>query len=127
MSPMPLREDLLEPIAGDNPSGANLYYDKVFDQIKEARTEDTDTGSAGAWERAPKKADHLLVIKLAGETLAKRSKDLRLAGWLIESHLKKEGIALLAPCLNLVWQLQVQFWETFYPEVDEDGDLGLRV
>src|ERR1700712_4389158 len=111
--PMPLREDLLEPIAGNNPSGANLYYDKIFDQIKEARTEDVEIGSAGAWERAPKRADHVLVI--------------RLAGWLIESQLKREGIALLAPCLNLIWQLQIQFWETFYPEIEEDGDLGLRI
>jgi len=39
---MPLREDLLTPIAGDNPAGANLYYDTVFDQIKEARREDAD-------------------------------------------------------------------------------------
>ena len=124
---MPLREDLLEPIAGDNPSGANLYYDKIFDQIKEARTEDIEIGSAGAWERPPKRADHVLVIKLTSETLAKRSKDLRLAGWLIESQLKREGIALLTPCLNLIWQLQIHFWETFYPEIEEDGDLGLRI
>ena len=40
---MPLREDLLTPIAGENPSGADLYYDKVFDQIKEARREDDES------------------------------------------------------------------------------------
>ncbi|ADW70797.1 type VI secretion system protein TssA [Granulicella tundricola] len=124
---MPLREDLLEPIAGANPSGTNLYYDKVFDQIKEARIEDDDSGSAGAWERTPKKADHVLVIKLASETLAKRTKDLRLAGWLIESHLKREGIALLPGCLDLILKLQDQFWDTVFPEIDDDGDLGLRV
>lgn len=124
---MPLREDLLEPITGDNPSGANLYYDKVFDQIKEARIEDDDTGPAGAWERTAKKADHVLVIKLAGETLAKRSKDLRLAGWLIESLLKKEGLTLLSPCLDLIGKVQEQFWDTFYPEIEEDGNLDLRI
>ena len=124
---MPLREDLLEPVAGPNPSGANLYYDKVFDQIKEARTEDVEVGSAGAWERAAKKADHVTVIKLAGETLAKRTKDLRLAGWLAEAHLRREGITLLAPGLELVWKLQETFWESLYPEIDEDGSLDLRV
>jgi len=124
---MPLREDLLEPVAGDNPSGANLYYDKVFDQIKEARTEDVDSGPSGAWERTQKKADHVLVIKLAGEALCKRSKDLRLAGWLVESHLKREGIAILSPCLELLWKLQEAFWETFYPEIDDDGALDLRI
>ncbi len=124
---MPLREDLLEPIAGDNPSGENLYYDKVFDQIKEARTEDTDTAPAGAWERLQKKADHVLVIKLAGETLATRSKDIRLAGWLIESHLKREGLTLLKPCLELLLRLQETFWNTFYPEIEDDGNLDLRI
>ena len=78
---MPLREDLLEPIEGEDPSGPNLNYDKVFDQIKEARTEDDDSIPAGQWGRSAKKADRALVIKLAGETLAKRTKDLRLAAW----------------------------------------------
>ena len=123
---MPLREDLLQPIAGENPSGANLYYDKVFDQIKEARTEDEDTGPAGDWGRAAKKADHKTVVKLAGDTLAKRTKDLRLAGWLIESQFKMEGFSVLNPCLDLLRGLQEEFWATLYPEI-EDGDLGLRV
>lgn len=124
---MPLREDLLEPIAGDNPSGENLYYDKVFDQIKEAAREELDTGPAGAWERTPKKADHVAVIKLAGETLATRSKDLRLAAWLIESHVKREGTALLLPGLDLLWKLQEKFWETLHPEKEEDGNVDLRI
>ena len=46
---MPLREDLLEPIAGANPAGADLYYDKIFDQIKEARREEEDDLPAGDW------------------------------------------------------------------------------
>ena len=124
---MPLREDLLEPIAGENPSGANLYYDKVFDQIKEARTEEEDNIPAGDWGRAAKKADHVLVIKLAGETLAKRTKDLRLAGWLIESQFKREGFSVLVPCLELLRGLEEQFWPTLYPEIEEDGNLDLRV
>jgi type VI secretion system protein ImpA len=124
---MPLREDLLEPIAGDNPSGTDLYYDKVFDQIKEARTEDDDIGPAGDWGRAAKKADHVVVIKLAGETLAKRTKDLRLAGWLVESHFRREGFGVLVPCLDLLRGLQEDFWPTLYPEIEEDGNLDLRV
>jgi len=32
---MPLRDDLLAPISGANPSGKNLKYDRVFDAIKE--------------------------------------------------------------------------------------------
>src|SRR5580692_5745271 len=99
---MPLREDLLTPIAGENPAGENLYYDKVFDQIKEARKEDEDDIPEGDWGRAQKKkADHRAVIKLAGEALATRSKDLRLAGWLVEAQLRVEGFQVFAPGIEL--------------------------
>ncbi len=123
---MPLREDLLEPIPGDNPSGVDLYYDKVFDQIKEARSEDDDLLPSGVWDRAPKKADHGVVIKLAGEAIAKRSKDLRLATWLAESLFKREGFSVLLPSMEFLKSLQDAFWSTYHPEIEEDGDLGRR-
>jgi type VI secretion system protein ImpA len=123
---MPLRDDLLDPIAGENPSGPDLRYDPVFDQIKEARREEDDTLPAGAWDRPAKKADHRQVVKLASECLAKRSKDLRLAASLVESQFKLDGVAVLAPSLELLRELQEKFWETLYPEIDE-GDLQLRV
>ncbi|QNI33798.1 type VI secretion system protein TssA [Alloacidobacterium dinghuense] len=122
---MPLRDDLLNPIPGDNPSGASLRYDKIYDQIKEARTEDDDSLPSGAWERTVKKADFNLVIKLAGEALSTKSKDLQLAAWLTEAHVKKEGLSLVEPCFKLIHDLQEQFWDTIYPLI-EDDDVGLR-
>jgi len=124
---MPLREDLLTPIAGENPSGADLYYDKVFDQIKEARKEDEDDLPEGAWGRAQKKkADHRAVIKLAGEALATKSKDLRLASWLAESQLRVEGFQVLTPSIELLRAIQETFWPTLYPLIEEGGDVELR-
>jgi type VI secretion system protein ImpA len=124
---MPLREDLLTPIAGENPSGADLYYDKVFDQIKEARREDDESLPEGDMVLAQKKkADHRQVVKLAGDTLAARSKDLRLAGWLLESQLRMEGYKILAPGIELLLGLQQTFWPTLYPMIEEGGDLELR-
>jgi type VI secretion system protein ImpA len=123
---MPLRDDLLTPIAGDNPAGASLRYDRVYDQIKEARTEDDDSLPTGAWERQSKRADFKVVAKLAGEALANRSKDLHLAVWLGEALLKQEGISPLTSILQLCLDLQQNFWETLYPEIDE-GDPGMRV
>jgi type VI secretion system protein ImpA len=125
---MPLREDLLAPIAGDNPAGQDLYYDKVFDQIKEARREEEYDLPAGDWGRSlVKKADHRAVIKLAGEALATRTKDLRLAGWLIEAQLRTEGFPILAPGIDLIRSLQETFWDTLYPVIEEGGDLELRM
>lgn len=122
---MPLRDDLLQPVPGDNPSGKNLRYDRVYDQIKEARTEEDDSIPARGWERQAKKADYNLVIKLAGETLATKSKDLQLAAWLGEAHIKREGAPLLSPVISLLLGLQKDFWDTLYPEIDE-GDASLR-
>jgi type VI secretion system protein ImpA len=125
---MPLREDLLAPIAGENPAGEDLYYDKVFDQIKEARREEEDDLPAGDWGRSQvKKADHRAVIKLAGEALAKRTKDLRLAGWLVEAQLRVEGFSILVPGVELFRSLQESFWPSIYPLIEEGGDLELRM
>ena len=123
---MPLRDDLLDPIAGENPSGPDLRYDPVFDQIKEARREEDDTLPTGDWDRPAKKADHRQVVKLAGESLAKRTKNLRLAASLVEPQFKLDGLAVLAPSIEFLRKLQENFWETLYPEIDE-GDLQLRV
>lgn len=124
---MSLCDDLLEAIEGESRSGPNLCYDKVFDQIKEARIEDDDSLPAGDWMRAAKKADRVLVIKLAGETLAKRCKDLRLAGWYLESLLRKEGFSQLPGGVELLWKLQTEFWDSVHPEREEDGNLDLRI
>lgn len=121
---MPLRDDLLNPIPGPNPSGANLRYAPVYDKIKEARREDDDAPQ-GEWRRERKTADWNLVIKLAGEAIATQSKDLQLAAWLAEALLKKEGFGGLLAGLLLLRGLLENFWDTLYPEA-EDGDLEMR-
>ena len=47
---MPFPDDLLNPIEGPNPSGANLRYDQAYDKIKEARREE-DQPPPGMTER----------------------------------------------------------------------------
>ncbi|MEO8368808.1 MAG: type VI secretion system protein TssA, partial [Candidatus Solibacter sp.] len=122
---MPLRNDLLNPIPGENPSGQNLKYAPVFDKIKEARRQDDDAAQ-GEWKHERKLADWPQVIKLAGETLATKTKDLQLAVWLTEALLKTQGIGGLHEGLDLLKGLVEGFWDTLYPE-NEDGDLELRV
>ncbi|HEX8984506.1 MAG TPA: type VI secretion system protein TssA, partial [Bryobacteraceae bacterium] len=121
---MPLREGLLDPIPGGNPSGENLRYAPVYDQIKEARREEEEVAQ-GDWQREIKKADWVLVIKLAGDVLAKKSKDLQIAAWLTEAMLRREGFAGLKSGLELLRNLIEGFWDTLYPEI-EDGDVELR-
>ena len=39
---MPLPDNLLNPIPGENPSGEDLRYAPIYDQIKEARREEEE-------------------------------------------------------------------------------------
>jgi type VI secretion system protein ImpA len=122
--PVSLREDLLQPIAGDNPAGKSLRYDPVYDKIKEARREEDDAPQ-GEWQRERKTADWGLVIKLSADAIAEKSKDLQLAAWLTEALLRKDGFNGLLRGLTLLRGLIAEFWDGLYPEI-EDGDLELR-
>ena len=124
---MPLREDILAPIAGENPSGIDLRYDTkllIFDKIKEARRKD-DELEQGAWQSERKTANYPLVIKLAQDTLATVSKDLQLAAWLTEALLMTESYGGLCQGIRLCHGLLASFWDTVYPVI-EDGDRELR-
>jgi type VI secretion system protein ImpA len=124
---MPLREDILAAIPGENPSGIDLRYDNkllVFDKIKEARRQD-DELNQGAWQSERKTANWPLVIKLAQDTLATVSKDLQLAGYLTEALLQTEHFPGLRVGLELTYRLLTEYWDTVYPMI-EDGDRELR-
>ena len=124
---MPLREDILAPIAGENPSGIDLRYDTkllIYDKIKEARRKD-DELAQGDWQSERKTANYPLVIKLAQDTLATVSKDLQLAAWLTEALLETERYGGLCQGLTLCHGLLADFWDTVYPVI-EDGDRELR-
>jgi type VI secretion system protein ImpA len=117
---MPFPDDLLKPIEGPNPSGANLRYDPIYDKIKEARREE-DQPPPGMTEHDRKLADNPLVIKLATDLLTQKTKDLQLAAWFTEASLKQKGFAGLKDGLGLCCGLVENFWETVFPEL-EDGD-----
>lgn len=121
---MPLRDDLLNPISDSNPGGENLRYAPVYDKIKEARREDDDAPQ-GEWQRTRKVAEWPIVIKLASEAIATKSKDLQLAAWIAEALLKKDGFSGLREGVTLIHGMLDQFWDTCYPEL-EDGDAELR-
>jgi type VI secretion system protein ImpA len=116
--------ELLQPIPGAKPSGADLRYEPVYDKIKDARTEEEEAPQ-GQWARARKTADWAQVVKLTTEALTRRTKDVNLAVWLTEAQLRREGFAGLRNGLELLRGLIENFWDTLYPEI-EDGDAELR-
>jgi type VI secretion system protein ImpA len=118
-------EALLQPISTDSPSGADLRYKPITDQIKEARRQEDDLAQ-GVWQREIKTADYVLVLKLTRDVLSKQSKDLQIAAWMTEALLRREGFAGLRQGLELIRGLLENFWDTVYPQIDDDGDLELR-
>src|SRR4051812_23928644 len=119
---MPLREDILVPIPGENPAGADLRYDTkllVLDKLKEARRQDDDLAQ-GAWQTERKTANWPVAVKLAQETLAKTSKNLQVAAYLTEAMLQTEKFAGLRQGLELVHRMLTDFWDTVYPVIDPE-------
>ena len=117
-------EALLAPIPGSNPGGENLRYAGIYDKIKEARREDDDAPQ-GEWAHERKKADFVLVVKLATDALTNKSKDVQIAAWLVEAWIDREGFAGLLEGLKLMKGLVETYWDNLYPEL-EDGDAELR-
>ena len=115
---------LLQPIAGENPSGESLRYAGVYDEIAEARRAD-DTLNRGEWQEQLKVADFRKVVDLATSSLSTRSKDLQIGAWLSEALIKQYGFVGLRDGMKLLSGLQEQFWDTLYPEIDE-GDMSGR-
>lgn len=115
---------ILEPIAGDKPSGENLRYTPTFDILQEARREE-DALDRGDWDREIKTADWSLVKETAIEALSLKSKDLQIAVWLLEALIKIDGLPGLNDGLNVIKGLLGNFWDILYPEI-EDDDLDFR-
>lgn len=115
-----IQDELLLPIPGENPSGANLRYEPVYDKIKEARRF-ADGAAAG---EVPE-YDYKTVVKLATECLNKKTKDLQLGVWLVDAWITRDGFGGLLSGIRLLNGLVSNFWDTVYPEI-EDGDSYAR-
>src|SRR5437868_13408187 len=81
---------LFKPIPGENPSGENLRYSGLYDEIAEARRAD-DNLNQGAWQTELKTADYSLVIDLTVPELINISKDLKFESRLSECIVKQLG------------------------------------
>jgi len=118
-------ESLLAPIAGEHPTGIPLQYEGAYDRIAEARREGDASLSQGVWKSEVKRADWPLVERLCVAELTARTKDLRIAGWLLEAWIHLHGFAGAAMGLHLILELARRFWEGLYPRIDGD-DLEYR-
>lgn len=115
---------LLAPITGENPAGESLRYEGTYDTLQEQIREE-EALEQGDWQRETKAADWRAAVATASAALATKSKDLQLAAWLTMALVKRHGFAGLRDGCRLLRELEEQFWESLYPEL-EDGDAEFR-
>lgn len=118
---------LAAPLSAELPCGESIEYDADFVALEEAAqgTPEIEYGNTLTQATAP---DWKRVKQLA-LPLANRSRDLRLALYLVRAELNLHGIEGLAAGLALVDRLLADHWEHLHPVLDpeDDNDPQLRV
>ncbi|MDR1910357.1 MAG: type VI secretion system ImpA family N-terminal domain-containing protein [Holosporales bacterium] len=118
---------LLTPFLGKSPAGCSLYYDSLYDLIREARREDNPHLSQGIWATDLKKADWPQVERLCCQALTKQSKDLQIALWLVEAWVMQRGWSALAEGFLFLRDFAEAHWTTMYPQIAADGGMEHRL
>jgi len=117
---------LLNEVSIDSPCGNDLEYDPAFIEIEqlsqgkpEQRIGDTVVPAQGPdWNEVSNKTSALF----------KRTKDLRLAVYLVQALVHQNGLLGLKDGLLLVKTMLEQYWDEVHPQLDaEDNDPILRV
>ncbi|WP_299439373.1 type VI secretion system protein TssA [uncultured Rhodospira sp.] len=115
---------MLAPIEGDSPVGVNLRDDtsgssplftlsdlrRTAAAAERSMVMDEDAGIPEQWGE---------ILDKAPEVLATRSKDLRVACWLIEAAARYHGFAGLRDGFDLVAGLVEQYWDDLYPPIED--------
>jgi len=110
----------LENISDDAPCGEYLKYDKIYDDIREAKREDDPRLPQGVWKTELKKANWKKVIDLCDNVLQTKSKDLQILAWYAEATSSLNGWEGMYDGLELFLSVCDKFWENIYPLVDGD-------
>lgn len=121
-----LTDPLWAPIPGPEPCGEDLSYSNEFDAIARLREADDPSLDQGEWVTPLKVADWPGIVRRTTELLTRRSKDLRLAGWLTEALAQTEGLAGLATGLRLTAGLAQRYWPHVHP-LPDGGDQDERI
>lgn len=117
---------LLAPISASSPTGGDLSFHLIFDQISDARRADDPLLAAGEWETEIKTADWRKTLTLCEQGLSTLSKDFQLLAHYIEALIHLNGVAGLSQGLFIAHQLVQRFGDSIHPQ-PEAGDQDLRI
>jgi len=120
-------EPMLSPLAADAPCGADLEYDPAFLSLQEA--------GAGKAEQQygdtliPAQAPDWPAVHEQALQLGTRTRDLRIAVWLLRSGARVSGLAGAVRGLQMVQGLVERHWDHLHPLLDasDNNDPTARV
>jgi type VI secretion system protein ImpA len=117
---MPLidTENLLQPIAGDEPTGTNLEYDSAFAALERSALGKAEQQIGETI--VPGEPPDWKVVHEQAAALLGRSKDLRIVSHLVRALLHREGFVGLSEGLLVVCGLLERYWEPLHPRLDPD-------
>ncbi|HOK71676.1 MAG TPA: type VI secretion system protein TssA [Bacillota bacterium] len=125
-------ESWLQPVSEDLPCGPNLEDDLDFlsleESSREKRSEEFRKDDGDTIQTPKSKIDWFVVHSLA-EGLLTRSKDLRVAIYLMRAALHIRGFTGIVDGLALIKALLERFWDDVHPqlEADSDNDPTMRI
>ncbi len=119
-------QQLLQPLAGDSPTGRWMRYEREFMDITKLREEDDPSLPMGEWERPIVKADWRKVADTCVQLLGEHTKDFQIAGWLCDAWIRTARMDGLCAGLALASGIAERYWDGAWPALD-DGDADRRV
>ena len=126
-------EMLLEPLAGDKPVGEDMEYDLEFTDLalkakgepdKISIVKDPENSGRDIESITPGKECDARAVLESALALFKRTKDLRVAMYVVYGATRTEGLPGLAAGAELVAGMLDRYWDNVYPELDEEVEYG---
>ncbi len=115
-------DPLLEPVSADSPTGEDLSYDPIYNELAVLIQGTPETQFSEA-----KEPSWPAVRKMAEDGL-KRSKDLQIAVYYVVSISQTGGLEGAAKGIEFITGLVRQYWPTVHPQIDpDDNDPTQRV
>lgn len=113
-------QSLLGPLSPESPAGTDIEYDPDFAELVKA-SQGTQEQEFGDTRIEGEPADWSKVYRLAVRLLGK-SRDLRVAAYLVEADLIARGLVGLSESLEVIASMVETCWDSLYPQLDPDDD-----
>jgi type VI secretion system protein ImpA len=115
-------DTLLTPVSEDAPSGESVEYDAQFIELETlARGVALEKDADGRVIREAEDPDWREIEGVALDLCA-RSKDLRVAVYLLRAELAQSGLPGFADALALIAGYLSRYWDSVHPQLDPDDD-----